>query len=131
MIFILLFRLSLSALHYNENSDRLQNVTVDGRPRYSMKYPKAKKGGYALQPVKGPPTYGTFIQFNIATLINKVGRMLYAKQDRWQVLRSLTSTTLLIILYSEAQLVPSKASKVELFALINNTFQMFSQKVQF
>ena len=80
MIFILLFRLSLSALHYNENSDRLQNVTVDGRPRYSIKYPKAKKGGYALQPVKGPPTYGTFIQFNIATLINKVGRMLYAKQ---------------------------------------------------
>ena len=37
IIFILLFRLTLSALHYNENSDRLQKVTADGRPRYSIK----------------------------------------------------------------------------------------------
>ena len=97
---MLLFRLSLSPLHYNENSDRLQKVTSDGRPRYSIKCPKAKKGGYALQPVKGPPTYGTFIQFNVVTLINKIGRMLYVKQvffsmlegqDKWQVWRSLTS----------------------------------------
>ena len=77
---MLLFRLSLSVLRSNENSDRLQKVTVDGRPRYYIKYPKAKKGGYALQPVKSPPTYGTFIQFNIPTLINKIGRMLYVKQ---------------------------------------------------
>ena len=101
IIFILLFRLTLSALHYNENSDRLQKVTADGRPRYSIKYPKAKKGGYALQPVKGPPTYGTFIQFNVATLINKIERMLYVKQvffsmlqgqDKWHLWRSLTIT---------------------------------------
>ena len=77
---MLLFRLSLSVLRYNENSDRLQKVTVDGRPRYYIKYPKAKKGGYALQPVKSPPTYGTFIQFKIPTLINKIGRMSYVKQ---------------------------------------------------
>ena len=68
---MLLFRLSLTCLHYNENSDRLQKVTVDGRPRYPIKYAKAKKGGYPLQPVSGPPTYGTFIQFNVATLINR------------------------------------------------------------
>ena len=55
-------------------------MTADGRPRYSIKYPKAKKGGYALQPVKGPSTYDTFILFNVATLINKIERMLYAKQ---------------------------------------------------
>ena len=98
---MLLFRLSLSALLYNDNSDRLQKVTADGLPRYSIKYPKAKKGGYAVQPVKGPPTYGTFIQFNLATLINNIKRMLYVKQvffsmlqrqDKWQVWRSLTST---------------------------------------
>ena len=64
-------------------------------------------------------------------MLNKFFFSMLQGQDRWQVLRSLTSTTLLIILYSEAQLVPSKTSKVELFALINNTFQMFSQKVQF
>ena len=38
---MLLFRLSLSALLYNDNSDRLQKVTADGLPRYSIKYPKA------------------------------------------------------------------------------------------
>ena len=37
------FRLCLSALHYNENADRLQAVTVDGRPRYSLQFPKAKQ----------------------------------------------------------------------------------------
>ena len=36
---MLLFRLSLSALLYNDNSD--QKVTADGLPRYSIKYPKA------------------------------------------------------------------------------------------
>ena len=41
IIFMLLFRLSLSALLYNDNSDRLQKVTADGLPRYSIKYPKA------------------------------------------------------------------------------------------
>ena len=45
---MLLFTLSLSALHYNENSDRLQKVTVDGRPRYSIKYPEGKNGDYVL-----------------------------------------------------------------------------------
>ena len=77
IIFILLSRLSLSALH--ENSDWPQKVTADGRPRCSIKYTKAKKGGYTLQPVKGPQTYGTFILFNVATLINKIERILYVK----------------------------------------------------
>ena len=33
---------------------------------------KLKKGGYALQPVKGPQTYGKFIHFSVDTLINKI-----------------------------------------------------------
>ena len=36
------FRLCLSVLHYNENADRLQRVTTDSRPRYSLQFPKAK-----------------------------------------------------------------------------------------
>ena len=54
-------------------------MTADGRPRCSIKYTKAKKCGYTLQPVKGPQTYGTFILFNVAILINKIERILYVK----------------------------------------------------
>ena len=31
------FRQCLSAIHYNENSDCLQKVTADGRPKYAIK----------------------------------------------------------------------------------------------
>ncbi|CAH3147788.1 unnamed protein product [Porites lobata] len=51
-------RLCLSALHYNENADRMQAVTVDGRPRYAIRFPKAKHGGYSVREVKTKATYG-------------------------------------------------------------------------
>ncbi|KAL9961215.1 hypothetical protein ACROYT_G030118 [Oculina patagonica] len=51
-------RLLLAALHYNENSDRLQAVTVDGRPCYSIRFPKFKKGEYSVREVKTAATYG-------------------------------------------------------------------------
>ena len=66
-------------------------IILIGFPRYSIKYPKAKKGGYAVQPVKGPPTYGTFIQFNLATLINNIKRMLYVKEFFSQCYRDKTN----------------------------------------
>ena len=52
------FRLCLTAIHYNENSGRLQKVTADGRPKFSIKYPKSKNGGHSLIPVKSAATYG-------------------------------------------------------------------------
>ena len=51
-------RLCLSALHYNENADRMQAVTIDGRPRYSLQFPKAKKGEPTVREIKTKPTYG-------------------------------------------------------------------------
>lgn len=51
-------RLCLSALHYNENADRMQAVAVDGRPRYAIRFPKAKHGGYSVREVKTKATYG-------------------------------------------------------------------------
>ncbi|CAH3143473.1 unnamed protein product, partial [Porites lobata] len=50
--------LCLSALHYNENADRMQAATVDGRPRYAIRFPKAKHGGYSVREVKTKATYG-------------------------------------------------------------------------
>lgn len=45
-------------MHYNENSSRLQAVTVDGRPRFAIRYPKYKKGGHSVSKVMTNPTYG-------------------------------------------------------------------------
>ncbi|XP_068685181.1 protein lin-28 homolog A-like [Montipora foliosa] len=47
----------LSALHYNENADRMQPVTIDGRPRYAIQFPKAKKGQPTVREIKTKPTY--------------------------------------------------------------------------
>ena len=52
------FRLLLAALHYNENSDREQATTSDGVPRFSLRFPKFKKGGYSVRMEKTAATYG-------------------------------------------------------------------------
>ena len=64
---LLLNRLCLSALHYNENADRMQAMTLDGRPCYSIRFPKAKKEGPAVRQVKTEPTYG-----RIKSIIKKI-----------------------------------------------------------
>ena len=45
-------------LHYNENADRMQAVTVDGRPCCSIRFPKAKQGGHAVREIKTKANYG-------------------------------------------------------------------------
>ena len=52
-----LARYYLAVLHFNENSSRLQAVTIDGQPRYSIRFPKHKKGEYSLRIEKTPSTY--------------------------------------------------------------------------
>ncbi|XP_052075791.1 uncharacterized protein LOC127713862 [Mytilus californianus] len=67
----MLARLSIAALHYNENSGRQQAKTKTGEQRFSMCYPKAKKGTEAV--VKPKKTATTFVY---VTLIKQavVGR---------------------------------------------------------
>ena len=48
----------MAALHYNENSDRLQAVTKEGKPCYSIRFPKHKKGEYSVRKEKTAATYG-------------------------------------------------------------------------
>jgi len=50
-------RLTLAALHYNANSDRKQAKNKDGLPRYSLRFPKYRKGGYTVQVIKEPPSF--------------------------------------------------------------------------
>ena len=44
-------------MHYNENADRLQAVTVNGQPCYSIQFPKAKKGANSVRAEKTRATY--------------------------------------------------------------------------
>lgn len=51
-------RTYVAALHHNENANRLQAVTKDGEPRYTIVYPKTKKdGGHTVRAVKTPCTH--------------------------------------------------------------------------
>ncbi|CAC5390531.1 unnamed protein product [Mytilus coruscus] len=56
----MLARLSIAALHYNENNGRQQAKTKTGEQRFSMCYPKAKKGTEAVvKPKKTATTFGS------------------------------------------------------------------------
>lgn len=54
----MLARLSIAALHYNENCKRNQATRSDGQKRFGVHYPKPKKGTAAVvKPVKVDPTF--------------------------------------------------------------------------
>ena len=55
---IVFCRLLLAALHYNENSTRAQAVTKEGEKRYSVNFPKYKKGDYVVKKIKMAATFG-------------------------------------------------------------------------
>ena len=57
-------------MHYNENADRLQAVTRDGRPRFVLCFPKAKKGGYTVRPQKTPATFRTYTSVTFEAYVN-------------------------------------------------------------
>lgn len=46
--------LGFTSLQY-ENSDRLQAITKNGKPRCSIKFPEFKKGEYSVRKEKASP----------------------------------------------------------------------------
>lgn len=53
-------RVALAAIHYNANSERLLQRGDDGKMKFAVYFPKAKKGEAAVRPLKEKPTYGTY-----------------------------------------------------------------------
>ena len=51
-------RTYLAAMHHNENANRMQAITRDGRPQYRISFPKFKAGGHTVHIVKTDPTHG-------------------------------------------------------------------------
>ena len=56
------YRTLIAAMHFNENSNRKQAVTRKGEHRFSIVFPKYKKGGYVVKRVVQAPTYGKTIK---------------------------------------------------------------------
>ena len=50
----------MAAFHYNENSERLQAVTKEGKPCYSIRFPNHKKGEYSVRKEKIAATCGHY-----------------------------------------------------------------------
>ena len=44
-------------MHYNENSEREQVTTVDGVQRFSVLFPKYKRGGHIVRRLMTDPTF--------------------------------------------------------------------------
>lgn len=60
--FPFIYRLFVSALHFNENGQRHQATTKDGVARWQISYPKGKKGTQAVvKPNKTAVTFGMFL----------------------------------------------------------------------
>ena len=50
-------RLQISALHFNENSNKQHAKTKEGQKKYSISFPKYKKGGHIVRRIKENSTY--------------------------------------------------------------------------
>ena len=63
-VFLCYFRTQLAALHYNENSKRIQASTKEGEVRWHILYPRYKQGDYTVRPLKTNPTYSQLLYFH-------------------------------------------------------------------
>ena len=54
------FRLQLACLHFNENSNRMQDVTKDGEAQWQVSVPKYKQGAPVAKQVKVAATYSKY-----------------------------------------------------------------------
>ncbi|XP_019859639.1 PREDICTED: uncharacterized protein LOC109587862 [Amphimedon queenslandica] len=53
----MLARQKLAALHYNENGNKKQSFTKEGKGQYSISFPKYKQGGHIVRQLKTKSTY--------------------------------------------------------------------------
>lgn len=93
-------RLYLAGLHFNENSDREQAVDQEGQPRFSVRFPKFKRGGHSVHMEKTNPTYGRIskekLEFKTAEQLAtfKIGTQCRTEPGPHTVYMTVTSVTL-------------------------------------
>ena len=57
IIDLLCYRVQIAILHFNENANREQATTLEGKERFDVLFPKYKAGGYVVKRVKVDPTF--------------------------------------------------------------------------
>ncbi|CAN7941323.1 unnamed protein product [Ixodes pacificus] len=99
-------RTRVAILHFNENADRCQAATREGKPRWAVKTSKARKGHYMACPVKTAPTY---------SYVHKLVEEVIAINSRWRCLATATkaSTDIFPAPMTAAIARPSKEELVE------------------
>lgn len=58
---LLYLRHTLAVLHFNENLNRQPKTTKNGRPYYSVTYPKFKLGEEVVRTVSSAPSYSKYL----------------------------------------------------------------------
>ena len=59
MLFI--YRVQIAILHFNENANREQAITLEGEERFDVLFPKYKAGGCVVKKVKADPTFSKLV----------------------------------------------------------------------
>ena len=62
IIKLLCYRVQITVLHFNENANRKQATTLEGKERFDVLFPKYKAGGYVVKRVKVDPTFSKLTQ---------------------------------------------------------------------
>ena len=55
---LLVFRLLLAVLHFNENADRALKRNLQGRIQWNLTYPRGTGGEPTVRALKSDPTFG-------------------------------------------------------------------------
>lgn len=64
-----IFRLMVAALHFNENTSRVQAATKEGSMQYKISLPKFKHGEYSVRKKMVDSTYGNY---NVPSLFDPI-----------------------------------------------------------
>ncbi|XP_048035479.1 uncharacterized protein LOC125260979 [Megalobrama amblycephala] len=80
-------RLLLAALHFNSNGNRDVARTSEGEARYAVRYPRFRKGGWVVHPIKEKPSYGYATNLMVS-LIEEYCKSPQALQESSAVLSS-------------------------------------------
>ncbi|KAG1959839.1 hypothetical protein F2P79_005978 [Pimephales promelas] len=86
-------RLLLAALHFNHNGSREVARTSDGEACYAVRYPRFRKGGWVVRPVKEKPSYA-YASALMESLREEYSRSPQALRERSAVLSSSTPAPL-------------------------------------
>ncbi|KAK9977233.1 hypothetical protein ABG768_019054 [Culter alburnus] len=88
MFYLLIsYRLLLAALHFNSNGNRDVARTSEGEARYAVRYPRFRKGGWVVHPIKEKPSYG-YATHLMVSLVEEYCKSPQALQESSAVLSS-------------------------------------------